>query len=831
MRGKIIPIVLFLLCWQYSFGQNHVSSEYYSLIGRFDGGYTDVMQNDKYGFINSKGDLIIPCVYDEVYGGDFDQWFDYGIVSLRKNKLWGALDSTGKVVVPFIYDTLSSFFNHCIAIVAKNSKHGCVNCKGELIVPCIYDKIWYLSEGIRQVKYNGKIGYQDSSGKQIIECKYSNGSSCGEGLIPVQKGTKWGYINKLDSVIIPFMYDAASSFKEGLAGVSLKGKEGFIDRSNKVIIPFIYSPGYYSFSQGYARVEIDGSAGMIDKKGKVIIPCEYNDYGWDAYANGCFIIQRTWANEPQTSALFDTTGKALTGFDYSIIGGFGNNRFLLTGKSKNEIRDRKGNLIATIESGEVWDCNYGILAVIRNDTVSYLDSVGKSFMPFTFSGKLTGAGALGFLFFDTIAVVPYYSSWRIINRRGQFIDHFKGTQAVKLYYENGILGTIGKLKNYSREGKWIFYYKNGKLEEEFNYKQGLKNGEYKNWDSTGILLENIIYRDDTVFKKIYEKPYVDTYNYGYKKPANKEYFSNGKLKYKGQYEENNFFNKTGKWIEGDTDKDNNYYYAEGEYASGEREGEWRHYNGKGKLLFTENYKNGMQQYPDGDVVMYNLYGGVSEKGQMVDNSKEGIWIYYNDDGSTSSETEYCLNEESGVSKEYFANGKLQVVQHYVLISEKVDSTYRVMKQRQDYKTDSGYLSSLYSGTWAEYYENGQVKDSGSFGLLKAKKDTSIHFNRTYSSSIDTVLRYGFVWSIKTGNWVEYYENGKTKSIGKYYPASISGEVTDTLQDENGNLKVVRCDNPIYLKDSTWKYYSESGELIREEFYDKAKLMKVKEYNK
>lgn len=495
-----------LLLSQSLSAQHYISSNYYDEIVLFVNGYAEVTQNDKYGLINTKGDIVIPCIYDEINANDLSPWVAYGLVSVKKGMFWGAVDSTGKVVLPFKYDNLTAFYDHGISIATKNKKSGCINYKGDTVIPFIYDTIWFLCNGVRKVAYNGRIGYLDSVGNKIVDCKYDGGRDFCEGVMAVMKGNKWGFINKKDSIIIPFMYDNAYGFSEGLANVCLKGESGFIDKKNNIRIPFNYSDQYgcYAFSNGYARVVIDGRTGMIDKTGKTIIPFEYEDYGWDQYMDGCFILERQFKNESQTYALFDSTGKAITGFDYEWINHFGSHKFEVEKKNKYGVIDNKGNIIIPIEYDDhFWVSNYTIYSTTQQGNLVFLDSMGNIAIPFTSESIHPHdfrPNALFACFFDSVAIVPYHNTWRIINRKGQFTDSFIGTQDIRLYYENDVLGTKGRLENFYREGKWVKHYEDGRLKEIAHYKHGLKTGTYKYWDRNGFLIENILYKNDTIKK-------------------------------------------------------------------------------------------------------------------------------------------------------------------------------------------------------------------------------------------------------------------------------------------------------------------------------------------
>ena len=110
----------------------------------------------------------------------------------------------------------------------------------------------------------------------------------------------------------------------------------------------------------------------------------------------------------------------------------------------------------------------------------------------------------------------------------------------------------GEFKNGRREGKWIFYYLDGKLKEEREYKNGSKNGLCKKYSKEGKIDKITSYKD------------------GIKNGKYKEFDSNEKL------------------------------CLEGVYLNGKKEGLWKNYKTsefllyKNDILIHRNSKNFFQ---------------------------------------------------------------------------------------------------------------------------------------------------------------------------------------------------------------------------------------------
>ena len=252
---------------------------------------TDRFQID---FVDKNGKLVIPCKYENLYN---DCGFSEGLVGVSidggedgvVDDKWGYIDKTGKIVIPFqtglsgspfssglsmryrggltfshdkngfpvmhktafegafIYkngkqatdffetQNIEGFRKGYCTIKDKNGWEGLVNTRGEFTIPCKYS---FIANGFDDkyvlIQINNKMGFANKATGQIAippiyEIGYS-GWSFKEGLIPVKKDGKYGYINEHNQIVIPFNYDDAFEFSEGFAVVQRYGKYGYVDR-------------------------------------------------------------------------------------------------------------------------------------------------------------------------------------------------------------------------------------------------------------------------------------------------------------------------------------------------------------------------------------------------------------------------------------------------------------------------------------------------------------------------------------------------------------------------------------------------------------------------
>lgn len=170
----------------------------------------------KYGYVNMRGEEVIPLEYDWMYG-----WFgEDGCSVVEKNGKWGAIDKKGNIVVPIEYDDFihsdgygwSIFSEDGFAVVVKDGKKGLVDKNGKEIIPCEYESVSHgFSEGMAAVGIGGEF---DDEGFYI-------------------DGGKWGFVDETGKLVIPLIYDDVTSFKDGKAYVKKDGKEGYINKKGE----------------------------------------------------------------------------------------------------------------------------------------------------------------------------------------------------------------------------------------------------------------------------------------------------------------------------------------------------------------------------------------------------------------------------------------------------------------------------------------------------------------------------------------------------------------------------------------------------------------------
>lgn len=233
--------------------------------------------NDKKGVATLSGDVIVPCLYEEIYI-DED-----GYIRVKSIGKFGLRNQEGREIIPCKYDEIrmSMFEKGGYYIVEQNGKKGLYHInKNKELLPCIFDYISYDEKiGGFKVEQNDKYGLYSIDGKEVIPCKYDYMSYQERtGFIEVNQDDKYGLFSVEGKEIISCKYDGISDYhykESGCFEVERGEKEGVYDSQGNELISCIYDDLF--IQDDYITFELNDKDGLYSiKEKKVILKCEYH---------------------------------------------------------------------------------------------------------------------------------------------------------------------------------------------------------------------------------------------------------------------------------------------------------------------------------------------------------------------------------------------------------------------------------------------------------------------------------------------------------------------------------------------------------------------------
>jgi len=231
---------------------------------------------------------------------------DRMLLPIQENKLWGFIDTKGNIVIKPQFKSVSGF-SEGLAIVQleiagiresasgkgtyKPSRFGFIDETGQVTLRPPYDAVGEFVEGMAPVRigdrfdgkylWDGKWGFINKSGELVVGPQFDSViNSFSDGLAPVMIGKKWGFVNLSRKIVIPPRFDQVEEFSDDLAAVEVGRKWGFIDKNGAIVIRPQFSRAW-RFGDGLAAVQVrdGGKWGFINQNGRLVISPKYEYAG------------------------------------------------------------------------------------------------------------------------------------------------------------------------------------------------------------------------------------------------------------------------------------------------------------------------------------------------------------------------------------------------------------------------------------------------------------------------------------------------------------------------------------------------------------------------
>jgi len=212
----------------------------------------------------------------------------------------------------------------------------------------------------------------------------------------------------------------------------------------------------------------------------------------------------------------------------------------------------------------------------------------------------------------------------------------------------------GEILNGKNVGHWRYYDKTGKIWHEGSYKDGEKDGLWREYDTDGAIVKRERWSDGVLENsqgemlngvKVGNWRYYDDFGYLQSWGSYKDGKKDGPWREhdkKGSYKDGK---KDGLWIGHDT---------KGSYNDGKKDGIWTVFEKDGSLSVKETWIDGMLVGP---WISY-VSGKVSAEGQYDNDAKSGHWKYYDNAGKLWSEGSYKDGKKDGVWTTYDTDGSI-----------------------------------------------------------------------------------------------------------------------------------------------------------------------------
>lgn len=150
----------------------------------------------KYSAINSEFQEISDFIFDEI------NLFDEGIANVRIGEKWGAINSEGEIVVPLEFNSIYYCCKGLIKVAYGDNegkrffgKYGLYNSTGDKLTKSIYEELYVLENGYVKFKKDNKWGLLNNEGKEVIRDIYDHIEYVNQDLLIAEIDNEKFYIN------------------------------------------------------------------------------------------------------------------------------------------------------------------------------------------------------------------------------------------------------------------------------------------------------------------------------------------------------------------------------------------------------------------------------------------------------------------------------------------------------------------------------------------------------------------------------------------------------------------------------------------------------------
>jgi len=245
----------------------------YDKLSPFSEGLAAVCRNGKWGYINTRGEEVIPCKYVDYDGYssyyESTESFHEGLAAIKKGDKWGYINARGEEVIPITFRaSLAGSFNEGLAVILNENetRFTVIDKQGNTV----FNRPWiaenyamYISSAEMPIFIDGKVYIPTSNSftNYIIYDKQGNkiGKASRETVI---KKVAQNYSNKHYTSFTK-TYNSGKDNEYYLTGLK--------DSNGKVVVPALYdgfseipfTDDIYAASNGVFLVTLEEHAGEL----------------------------------------------------------------------------------------------------------------------------------------------------------------------------------------------------------------------------------------------------------------------------------------------------------------------------------------------------------------------------------------------------------------------------------------------------------------------------------------------------------------------------------------------------------------------------------------
>lgn len=243
-----------------------------------------VRDGNNWGAVNEKGEIVIPAMYKEVQiQPSTDDRFEIRVQDF--NDKYGFIDYNGKIIIDFKYDYCESVFVDGMCVVGGDFGYTVIDKMGNELMPLNADLLRYYHGTFAATNENGSY-ILDKSGNLLFKGDYDEIYPTAAKTAVVIKDKKQGLVDFAGNVLLPSIYTYVYFAEEKNVYLA---SDDFYDYYFDINLNLIKEPSekmgvHHGGNDNLLWFKKNGKLGIITTDGKEVAPCIYEDiYSVDGY--------------------------------------------------------------------------------------------------------------------------------------------------------------------------------------------------------------------------------------------------------------------------------------------------------------------------------------------------------------------------------------------------------------------------------------------------------------------------------------------------------------------------------------------------------------------
>ncbi len=314
-----------------------------------------------WGFMDTTGILVIDAIYDDI--GPFSE----GLAAVCYMGKWGYIDRKGQVVIPPQFKSAWAFHDNRARVQPFDLPRQFIGRNGHALQSDEWLPEDDFTDGLARVSAGNQFGYVDTAGQLVIPAIYARAWNFNKGLARIEHLEKQGVINTSGDIVIPPAFDQIRI--ENDAGLILCHQD-----ENAIVFNLI---GKELFHLPKTKlVAADGHL-LAVRKAELMYFVEIKSRQLlhnQSYKNLIYLGHQRWAVQDKDGYfLADHTGDILTPTSFSQINRFSD---AFASVAKNDVWnyiDISGQVLTEESFVLAWDYREGFARAAFEDGIAFIN--------------------------------------------------------------------------------------------------------------------------------------------------------------------------------------------------------------------------------------------------------------------------------------------------------------------------------------------------------------------------------------------------------------------------------------------------------------------------